>query len=41
MGPFICGFLFSIVNTVVLHVPQLVESDDAELWIQRYMGTKG
>ena len=30
MGPLICGVLFSIVNTTVLHDPWLVESTDGE-----------
>lgn len=40
MGPLTHGF-FSIVNTILLHDPRLVESMDVELWMQRNRGCRG
>lgn len=40
MGPLICR-CFSIVNTIALHHPQLVESKDVESKIQRNLGYRG
>ena len=34
VGPFNM-WIFSIVNTIVLHNLRLVESENAQLWIQR------
>ena len=40
MGPLTHRF-FSVVNTILLHDPRLVESMDVELWIQRNCGCRG
>ena len=40
MGPLICR-CFSIVNTIALHHPKLVESKDVESKIQKNLGYRG
>lgn len=40
-GPLTHGFLFLVVNTVVLSHPWLVESAGAEPWIRRNLGCGG
>lgn len=37
MGPLILGS-FSIINTIILHDPKLLESTDVELWMQKNCG---
>ena len=40
MGPLICGFFFSVVNTTILHDLQQTDFADTEHRMQRKLGYK-